>query len=127
MRFLIDQPVSPFLAVWLRSADGGGHDAVHVRERGLSRAADVELLSLARDEQRVIVTADLDFPRLLALGGHDGPGLVLFRAGNLSDLQMLTLLERVLSEVGAGNLPRLAVVVDEKTIRITQLPIRRST
>jgi len=77
MRFLVDQPVSPLLAQWLREQ---GHDAYHAREQGLSRATDEQFFARAVQEDRVIVTADLDFPRILALSGRDRPGLILFRA-----------------------------------------------
>ena len=123
MRFFIDQPVSPILAAWLRSPEGGAHDAIHARERGLSRAPDSELFALALSESRVLVTADLDFARIIALSGLDGPGLILFRAGNITDTAMLTLLRRVLSEVSLDLLPRSVVVVDEHSIRISTLPI----
>lgn len=69
MKFLIDQPLSPILAAWLRSVEGGSHEAAHVRERGASQAPDAELFRLAACGRRLIVTADLDFPRLMALGG----------------------------------------------------------
>lgn len=71
----------------------------------------------------MIITADLDFARITALSGHNGPGLVLFRAGNVSDTQMLDLLRRVLTEVPAEQLARSVVVVDERSIRVTTLPI----
>jgi predicted nuclease of predicted toxin-antitoxin system len=57
-------PVTPLIATHLRAI---GHDAVHAHEIGLDRAADIELLDVARRQGRVIVTADLDYPRLLAL------------------------------------------------------------
>lgn len=123
MRFLIDQPVSPMLALWLRSAEGGGHDAVHARDLGLSSAPDTDLFALASSESRIIVTCDLDFARLLALSGNAGPGLILFRAGNITDVEMLALLQRVLAETTAETLPRSAIVVDEQSIRIATLPI----
>lgn len=123
MKFLIDQPVSPLLAAWLNSSEAGGHDAVHVRERGLSSAPDPDVFALATAEGRVIITADLDFARITALSGHNGPGLVLFRAGNVSDTQMLDLLRRVVTEVPAEQLARSVVVVDERSIRVTTLPI----
>lgn len=123
MRFLLDQPVSHKLAAWLRSVEGGLHDAVHVRDRALSRATDEEIFALAVAEQRVLVTADLDFARIIALSGLDGPGLILFRAGNVSDAEMLVLLQRVLAETTDDSLPRCVVVVDEETIRIASLPI----
>lgn len=121
MNFLIDQPVSPMLAAWLREQ---GHDAVHARERGLSSATDTELFALAVTESRIVVTADLDFARIITLSGRDGPGLILFRAGNVTDAQMLALLERVLKETTPETLPRSVVVVDEHTMRIATLPIR---
>lgn len=124
MNFLVDQSLSPMLAAWLRSPEGGGHDAVHARERGLSRAPDTELFALAVAEGRVLVTADLDFARIIALSGRDGPGLILFRAGNITDAQMLALLRRVLAETTPESLPRSVVVVDEYSMRIAALPIR---
>lgn len=124
MKFLIDQPVSPLLAAWLRSPEGGSHDAVHARERGLSSSPDTELFALAIAESRVLVTADLDFARIIALSGSDGPGLILFRAGNITDAGMLALLQRVLTETTPESLPHSVVVVDEHAIRIATLPIR---
>jgi predicted nuclease of predicted toxin-antitoxin system len=83
------------------------------------------LLELARVEQRVIITADLDFPRLLALGRIRRPGLILFRGGNYSDVEMRELLERVLNKVPAEKLAVSICVVDRNRIRVTQLPIGR--
>lgn len=64
MIFLIDMPLSQELAVWLARQ---GHDAVHAVELGLDRAADSENIEYAHNENRIIITADLDYPRLLAL------------------------------------------------------------
>lgn len=124
MRFFVDQPLSPALASWLRSPDGGAHDAVHAREVGLSRVTDEEIFARAAQEARVVVTADLDFARIIAMSGQDGPGLILFRAGNCTDAGMLLLLRRVLSELDPSVLQRSVVVVDEWTIRVASLPIR---
>jgi predicted nuclease of predicted toxin-antitoxin system len=57
---------------------------------GQDRATDRALLELARREERIIITADLDFPRLLALSAAKGPGLILFRGGNYSDAEHST-------------------------------------
>jgi predicted nuclease of predicted toxin-antitoxin system len=80
MKFLVDMPLSPVLAQWLSDK---GHDAVHAAQRGLERADDATILRLAREEGAIVLTADLDYPRLLALTGSDGPGILLFRGGEL--------------------------------------------
>ncbi len=68
MRFLVDMPLSPELAVWFGQQ---GHDSVHALEEGLDRASDEVILERARSEDRVAVRADLDYSRLLALARAD--------------------------------------------------------
>jgi predicted nuclease of predicted toxin-antitoxin system len=72
VKFLVDMPLPPALARWLAAQ---GHDAVHADAVGLGRSTDREILTRARQEARTMVTADLDYPRLLALTGTEGPSL----------------------------------------------------
>jgi predicted nuclease of predicted toxin-antitoxin system len=88
MKFLIDMPVSPTLVDWLGTR---GHAALHVQDIGLTAAGDSEILARARSEKRIVVTADLDFGRLLALSSAEGPSVILFRGGNYSESQMQNL------------------------------------
>ena len=120
MKFLIDMPVSPLLVGWLQ---GEGHDAVHAAYVGLSRASDEEIIAQARKESRIIVTADLDYSRILALTGSSEPGIILCRGGNYSDKEMLGLLKRVLATILGDQMPNSIVVVDKKAIRRRVLPI----
>jgi predicted nuclease of predicted toxin-antitoxin system len=48
----------------------------------LNRASDLDIMARAKREGRTIVTADLDYPRLLALAQTSEPSLILFRDGN---------------------------------------------
>ena len=116
----MDMALSPDLAVWLRSQ---GHDAVHASDLALNRAADTQILSIALDGKRVVISADLDFPRLLALAEAAGPGLILLRSGNYSEAESLECVRRVLMSVAAEHLPRSIVVVDHKSVRRRLLPI----
>jgi predicted nuclease of predicted toxin-antitoxin system len=122
MKALLDMPVSTLL---LDVLNAYGYEGVHAHQIGQQRASDTELLELARREGRVVITADLDFPRLLVLSSAAGPGLILFRGGNYSDSEMCDLLKRVLNEVQAEVLESSICVVDKKRIRVTQLPLNR--
>lgn len=59
MKFLVDMPLSPALALWL---SGQGHDAVHALDLGLDRAPDTAIIARAGTDQQTILTADLDYP-----------------------------------------------------------------
>ena len=120
MKALLDMPVSISLLDVLRAH---GHEGVHANEVDLDRAADSVLLERARHEDRIIITADLDFRQLLALSSAAGPGLILFRGGSYSDSEMRALLDRVLKEVPPDVLERSICVVDGKRVRITRLPL----
>jgi predicted nuclease of predicted toxin-antitoxin system len=111
--------LSPALADWLSQR---GHDAVHAARLGLDRAPDEVILERAGHETRIVVTADLDYPRLLALARADGPGLVPFRGGNFSEVEMLDGMARALRAV-PDDLVNSVVVIDKHRIRKRRLPL----
>jgi predicted nuclease of predicted toxin-antitoxin system len=122
MRFLIDNALSPVVALRLATA---GHDAIHVRDRGLHAAPDLDVLHLASLEDRIIVSADTDFGTILALRHLAKPSFILLRGDvdrrpdRQADmlLQCLPGLENSL-EGGA------VVVISGTRIRIRTLPVR---
>ena len=120
MNFLVDMPVSYQLAAWLNK---NGHHAVHASEIGLHMAKDKDLAELAKKQNRVIITAGLDFPQLLALSHAADPGIILFRGGSYNDQEMLSLLKRVLERQPAEKLLHAITVVDKTRIRRCPLPI----
>lgn len=62
MRFLIDEMFPPGLCPLLAAL---GHDAVHVRDRGLDARPDAEVATLAAQERRALVTENVkDFARV---------------------------------------------------------------
>lgn len=113
-------PVTPKAVAHLAAM---GHDAVHASEIGLGSKPDTEILERANAEGRVVVTADLDYPRLLAIARSTSPGVIVFRGGSYSDAEMLALLDRVLAQAGALDLERSITVVDQHRVRRRRLPI----
>jgi predicted nuclease of predicted toxin-antitoxin system len=120
VRFLVDMPLSPSLAAWLREQ---GHDAVHAVELGLNHASDVDIMARAKQEARTIVTADLDYPRLLALARVTEPSLILFRDGNWSEADVTARMRDILRTLAEADIAQSIIVVDRYRVRRRRLPI----
>lgn len=114
-------PLSNELAAWLREQ---GHDAVHAAELNLATAPDIVILAHARREARTIVTADLDYPRLLALAQEQNSSLILFRDGNWSETEIIARMGEVMSHLTNEDIVGSIVVVDRTRIRRRRLPVR---
>lgn len=120
VRFLADMPVSPLTVAMLRTR---GYDALHVREREMQQAADEDILSLARQEERIVLTMDLDFGTLLALGHGTEPGVIIFRlTSNHPDFVNSRLLA-VLNTLPEKELFHSITIVEDEKIRRRTLPI----
>ena len=94
MRFLADMGVDQRIVDWLRTQ---GHDAIHLREQGLHRAADADIFAKAIAEDRIVLTFDLDFGEILALAGAVVVSVVLFRLYNTRTPFVQKRLEAVLA------------------------------
>ena len=121
MKFLVDHNLSPVVGELLREAD---HDAVHTGDIGLATAEDIEILRVARDESRVIISADTDFGTLLATERITSPSVLLLRlrsprrAIEITELLMANL-DAVADDLDLGAI----VVVEDERIRVRRLPI----
>lgn len=122
MRFLVDANVSPRLAEILCAA---GHEAVAVRDLGLSDASDDEILDRAGAEDRVIISHDTDFGTLLAFRRLAKPSFILIRSSDpLTPDEQATLLVANIGAV-AEDLEAGAIVVFARGhLRSRLLPVR---
>lgn len=122
IKILLDQGLPRTAAHLLRER---GWDVQHVSERGMSRAADVAIIDLARQEQRMVVTLDADFHALLAVSGATGPSVLRVRMEGLKANQVASLVERVLAlaseEINHGAM----ITVADGKVRIKLLPVTK--
>jgi predicted nuclease of predicted toxin-antitoxin system len=120
VKFLIDMPLSPDLAGWLVRL---GHDAVHAATLGLHRATDSEIIGRAQREGRTVITADLDYPRLLSMTRSAEPSLILFRSGNWSESAIRNRLNDVFATLAEAEIASSIIVVDRDRVRRRRLPL----
>jgi len=120
VNFLIDECLRPMVAEGLRDA---GHDAIHVGDVGLLGATDEQVMSLAAELSRVVVSADTDFGELLARNRLGFPSVILLRRNHDPDDQVRTILD-ALVDVADDLLAGAIVVIVEDRLRIRRLPIR---
>ena len=120
MRFLVDNSLSPRLALSLGQA---AHDAVHVRDRGLSQADDDTIFDAAARERRVILAQDTDFGTILAMRAAGRPSVILFRCAAKSTEALLALLIANLPAVHGDLDAGAVVVIEDARIRVRRLPI----
>jgi len=82
MRFLIDAQLPTALARWIDAQDG--HNALHVRDIGLSRATDEQIWEVALRDHNVIISKDEDFVMLRSVRSvrSVGPQIVWVRIPN---------------------------------------------
>lgn len=121
LRFIADVHISPLTVAALQQQ---GYDILRVTEVLPATAADAEILEFARAENRVVLTQDLDFSALVALGGYVQPSLVTLRLSSAQPdivsqrlLEVLPQLEQVLVE---GS----AITIEDSVVRFRKLPIQ---
>jgi hypothetical protein len=120
MKFLADMGISLRTVQWLRDQ---GFDTVHLRDQGLQLLPDQEIIEKAYQENRIILTVDLDFPQLLATSKRLLPSVVLFRLGNenydLINDRLSVILQECREVLEAGAI----ISVTDRMLRIRLLPI----
>jgi predicted nuclease of predicted toxin-antitoxin system len=123
MRFLADAGISPKTVEFLSRL---GHDAVHVRTLGLQRAPDLELVGRARADSSIVLTFDLDFGDILALGVLEKPSVILFRLVDERADSVNSRLAPVLDERSAELESDVLILIEDAQYRVRKLPIRRA-
>ena len=120
LRFLANMNISPKTVDALNRQ---AWDIVRVSNLLPVDTPDHRILEYARQEDRIIVTQDLDFSTLLAVGGHTHPSLITLRL-SVSDPETITRrLVAVLPRIEDALLRGCAVTIEDAAVRIRYLPI----
>jgi predicted nuclease of predicted toxin-antitoxin system len=117
VRFLADAHISREMVAMLRDL---GHDCLDSAAVP-PRMPDVDVLRMAADEQRIVVTADKDFGELVFVHGIACPGVVLIRIALAEEKDRVAHL-RLLWPTVLSRLPGSFVTITASAIRAR--PIR---
>jgi predicted nuclease of predicted toxin-antitoxin system len=118
MKFVIDMNMGP---EWIACLASEGREAVHWLSVGLSDASDEEIMRWARDNDHVVLTADLDFGARLVRSGEKGPSVVQLRTDDtlvrLVGPLVLAAIDQAQPDLTAGAL----VTVEGERYRVRRL------
>ncbi len=122
MKFLLDMGLAQSTARFLETLD---HDAIHLRDQGLQRLPDQLIVAKAVAEERIILTHDLDFGRIVALSGSTVPSVITFRLSNMKagevNRRLIDILQRFTDLLDKGAL----ISLTDDSVRVRRLPINK--
>ncbi len=84
---------------------------------------DIEILIFAKKNNKVLISQDLDFSMLLAVGGYEKPNVINLRLNNTQpDFTTMRIIE-IVYEMEKELREGIVVSVDETSARFRNLPI----
>jgi predicted nuclease of predicted toxin-antitoxin system len=121
VKLLIDENLSPWVAQVFCSEDG--IDACHVRDRKRLGLKDPGVLDMAFEEDRILVTANVeDFVRL-ARQRELHAGMVLLQVGDLSRRHQLAVIRAAVAFIGDHDMVNRVLWVSlDGTMKFEDIP-----
>lgn len=117
---LLDMNLSPLTVKALQEI---GWMAMRIPEILPITSSDDEILLYAREHQMTVVTHDVDFTALLALGRYDKPSVIHVRLDNAKPHFVTERIIDAVTEMAEVLEQGVIVSVDETTLRYRNLPI----
>ena len=116
MKFFIDESVEKPIVDWLRDQK---YDVIYVAESSPA-ITDEEVIKIANNESRILITNDKDFGELNFRQGRISQGILLIRAVNEESSNKLRIVKEVL-EKAKNKLEGNFMVINEVGIRIRKI------
>ena len=114
MKFLVDRCAGHLLAEWLRES---GHDVVEGRDLGPD-PGDEQLLGIAHSQDRILITIDTDFGRLIFRDHQKQSGLV--RLPDVPAAMRIQIMEQILLHQSSALVDGSIITVRGDRIRISR-------
>jgi predicted nuclease of predicted toxin-antitoxin system len=117
MKFKVDENLPIEVAQCLRSA---GYDAMTVLEQAMGGEADTNLYQVCQEEERILVTLDLDFSDIRTYPPSESAGVIVLRFSRQDKRYILENFDRVIQLLEQEIIDRRLWIVDEVQVRIRE-------
>ena len=115
MKFLTDENIASSVVHFLRKS---GYDVKDIKESNLYGISDKEVLKIAFEEGRIVITHDKDFGNLLTFSREKHRGVILLRLNNQRPYNVLKVLIKVLKSSIANKLENNLCVISELQVTV---------
>lgn len=115
MRFKVDENLPIEAAALLRSA---GHDALTVFEQSLIGEDDSHILDICQEEERALITMDLDFSDVRSYPPQEYFGLIVLRLHRQDKPYVLETIGRILPFLKQEQVEHRLWIVEKNRIRV---------
>ena len=98
LRFIVDTQLPPSLAEFFRRR---GFDAIHVMDcpQGVL-TSDKEIINIAIEQSRIIITKDSDFMDYYFLKGYP-PAVLLLQLGNIKNKELFFIINKHIEQISS--------------------------
>ena len=114
-KFKLDENLPIEAAPLLRDAE---YDTATILDQQMTGVPDSTVASICKEEDRVLVTLDLDFADIRLYRPADHAGIIVLRLTRQCKQNVLDLIERFIPVLGRESVAGLLWVVDSNRIRI---------
>jgi predicted nuclease of predicted toxin-antitoxin system len=115
MKLKLDENISRHLKPVLAEL---GHDVLTAADENLLSHPDTEIAHAAKNEQRILLTLDVEFADLRKYPPGSHPGVILFRPLSLSPLSVNAFITGFIRRTDLGKLAACVAVVDPVHVRV---------
>lgn len=115
MKFKVDQNLPLDFAALLTDA---GHDALTVLQQHLGGASDPRIVEICQQEDRALITADLDLSDIRQYPPERSPGLIVLRLKEQTRPNQIALLQRILPMLNTTPLAGRLWIVEHNKVRV---------
>jgi predicted nuclease of predicted toxin-antitoxin system len=115
MKFKIDENLPVEIAEPLQAA---GYDAITVVAQKLGGESDPVITEVCRQENRILVTLDLDFADIQTYPPQDFPGIIVLRVNRQEKPYLISVFQRTIPLLTQESVEHRLWIVEETRVRI---------